>query len=80
MTADDLRTLYWTEPFEPFELELTDGRRVAVARREWLAISPTGDTVVVAPTVLEMEIIDIPAIAGRGSFGPSARATANGAA
>lgn len=80
MTIDDLRKLYWTEPFEPFQLELNDGRQITVAKREWMALSPAGDTIVVAPTVLEMEIIDIPAIMGLRFFGPPVASPANGAA
>ena len=80
MTADELRALYWAEPFRPFQLDLTDGRRVTVARREWLAISPTGDTAVVAPTVPEMEIIDLPAVRGVRFFPDAVPANASGAA
>lgn len=77
MTAHDLRKLYWSEPFQPFHLELNDGRRIAVARRDWLAISPTDDTIVVAPTVFDMEIVDLPAIVG---YGIANRTAINGAA
>jgi hypothetical protein len=80
MTADDLRKLYWAEPFEPFQLELRDGRRITVAQREWMAISPTGDSAVVAPTVLQMEFIDIPQIMGLRFFSQSTTMPTNGAA
>lgn len=80
MTADDIRRLYWRDPFEPFQLELADGRRFTVAKREWMAISPTGASMVVAPTILEMEIIDIPTIVGHRVFGPPITMSTNGAA
>jgi hypothetical protein len=76
MTADDLRKLYWADPFRPFQLDLADGRQIAVVRREWMAISPTGDTAVVAPTVAEMEIIDLPAVNGIRFFGDAVPTTA----
>ncbi|HEY2911623.1 MAG TPA: hypothetical protein VGI99_15330 [Gemmataceae bacterium] len=78
MTAHELRRLYWSEPFEAFQLDLNDGRQIVVASRDWLAISPTNDTIVVAPTILEMEIVDIPAIVGCRYV--NNRAAVNGAA
>jgi hypothetical protein len=78
MTAHELRRLYWSEPFEPFQLDLHDGRQILVASRDWLAISPTNDTIVVAPTIFAMEFIDVPAIDGCRYI--NNRAAVNGAA
>ena len=80
MTADDLRKLYWTDPFRPFVLELADGRRLDVREREWMAISPANNQAVVAPTILEMEFIDFPAEATVRFTDDAVPAAANGAA
>lgn len=60
MTADDLRKLYYAEPFRPFVLELPDGRNLTVHKREWMAISPVNTQASIAPTILEFELVDLP--------------------
>jgi hypothetical protein len=42
MNADDIRKLYWAEPFVPFQLILSDGREVRVTSPGHLTISATG--------------------------------------
>ena len=42
MTADEIRTAYYTKPFQPFVVRLTDGREFRVSNRKYLAISPLG--------------------------------------
>jgi hypothetical protein len=79
MTVDDVRKLYWAEPFEPFQLVLKDGREFLVAKREYLAISPTGDRIVVAPKIEDFELIDLSDVTGYRVFGPPV-APASGAA
>lgn len=44
---DDIRKRYWAEPFEPFDLELYDGRTIRVHQRDLIALSPTGKSVFV---------------------------------
>ena len=42
MSIEDIRTYRNAEPFAPFEIVLSDGRVVPVARRERIAIAPWG--------------------------------------
>lgn len=59
MTAEDIRKLYWAEPFQPFEVVLKGGREIVVAKREHLSIAVTGDRIAVAPKIEDLEIIDL---------------------
>ena len=70
MTADDVRRLYWAEPFSPFGLVLADGREILVARRDHLSIATTGDRIAVAPRIEDLEIIDLSDVTGVRLFGP----------
>jgi len=62
MTADDIRKLYWAEPFVPFQLILTDGREVRVASPNHLTISAIGDRITVCPRIEEFELIDLSSV------------------
>ena len=70
MTADDFRKLYHAEPFEAFQVELKDGRRFLVAKRENLSISPRNNRIVVGTTMDDFEFIELNEIAGVRHFGP----------
>lgn len=80
MTADDVRKLYWAEPFLPFQLVLGDGREVLVARREHLTISAVGDRITVCPRIEDFEIIDLADVRGVRMFGPPVTNPGHGAA
>ena len=47
MTIERFRELLDAQPFQPFTIQLADGRKVPVAHREFIAAAPTGRTVVV---------------------------------
>ncbi|MGI8481760.1 MAG: hypothetical protein ACR2MF_06835 [Chthoniobacterales bacterium] len=47
MKIDEIRKLYHAAPFKPFEIVLTNGRHVPVKHPEFMALSPSGRTVVV---------------------------------
>lgn len=47
VTFEEIKKLYCTAPFRPFEIVLTRGRQVRVDHPEFMALSPDGDTVVV---------------------------------
>ena len=64
MTAEDFRALYYTEPFQPFQVILVDGREFLVAKRNHLTINPTGRRIAIAPKIEDMEIIEMTEIAG----------------
>jgi hypothetical protein len=51
MSVDDIRQLYWAEPFQPFVLQMADGRNLLVSRREHLAFGPTGSATVCSSEV-----------------------------
>jgi hypothetical protein len=42
-----IRQLYDATPFKPFTIHLADGRQIAVNRRESMALSPSGGTMIV---------------------------------
>ncbi|MBA3274092.1 MAG: hypothetical protein H0T11_09505 [Chthoniobacterales bacterium] len=48
MDIETIRTLRRADPFKPFRLLLQDGRKLSVERASFLAISPTGASVVYA--------------------------------
>jgi hypothetical protein len=80
MTAEDVRKLYWAEPFLPFQLVLGDGREILVSKRQHLTISATGDRITVCPRIEDFEIIDLAGVKGVRTFGPPEPTPANGAA
>jgi hypothetical protein len=83
MTTEDVRKLYWTEPFEPFQLVLNGGREILVSKREHLSIAVTGDRIAIAPKIEEFEIVDLMDVTGVRLFGPpvpGAPTSRNGAA
>lgn len=57
MNVDDLRALRRAEPFKPFRLQLDDGRTLPVERAAFLAIAPTGTSVVYSSEDGGVEII-----------------------
>ena len=47
MTVDEIRAAYYTKPFQPFLVRLTDGRKFRVSNRKYLAISPLGSEIAI---------------------------------
>lgn len=47
MTIHNFRELCHSEAFQPFDFHLLDGRHIAVEHPDFIALSPTGRTVVV---------------------------------
>jgi len=47
MTIEQLKKAYSAQPFRPFDVHLADGRRIEVPHPEFLAMSPTGRTVII---------------------------------
>ncbi len=54
-----IRQLYNAAPFTPFIIHLADGRQIAVKRREYMALSPSGRTIVVYQADDISDIIDL---------------------
>ncbi len=60
MTIEQLRRVTRAQPFKPFTISLTDGRRFYVAHPECLALPPrTSRTFIVAQSDEEYIIIDL---------------------
>jgi hypothetical protein len=59
MTIEQVRQLYNAAPFRPFIIHLADGRQIPVKHREFMAISPSGRTIVVYQTDDTSNIIDL---------------------
>jgi hypothetical protein len=59
MTIEQLRTLYNTQPFQPFVIHLTDGRVVPVHHREFMMTVPSGRTILVTQPDDTVNIIDL---------------------
>jgi hypothetical protein len=59
MTIEQVRQLYNAAPFRPFIIHLADGRQIPVKHREFMALSPSGRTVVVYQTDDTSNIIDL---------------------
>ena len=63
MTFEEIKKLYYVAPFRPFEIVLTNGRHVRVDHREFVALSPDEDVVVVFEADGHLTI-DVPLIIG----------------
>ena len=59
MDAQDIRKLYYSEPFQPFQIESTDGRTFAVGEPNHITISPLGNRITYADVIEDFEIIDL---------------------
>jgi hypothetical protein len=59
MTIEQVRQLYNAVPFKPFIIHLADGRQIPVKHREFMALSPSGRTIVVYQADDTSNIIDL---------------------
>lgn len=60
MTIEKLREAVKAQPFKPFFVNLTDGRSFAVQHPEFIALTGTGRTIVVADSNSDgIELIDL---------------------
>jgi hypothetical protein len=59
MTIDHVRRLYQAQPFQPFVLHLADGREIPVPHQEFMAIGPTGRTIIVYDEQESFNIVDL---------------------
>jgi len=59
MTMEQIRQLYNAVPFKPFVIHLADGRQIPVKHREFMALSPSGRTIVVYQANDAANIIDL---------------------
>jgi len=59
MRVEEIRKAHQARPFRPFTLRTSDGREYEVRHPEFLAMSPTGRTLVVADTDGTFDHIDV---------------------
>jgi hypothetical protein len=59
MTVEQLRKMHQAKPFQPFEINLADGRALPVEHPEFLAITPPGRTIGVGLADGTIEIVDL---------------------
>lgn len=65
MTVEDIRNAYYTKPFQPFVVRLTDGRKFRVRERHNLGIAPSGKMIGIATATdvfVDINIDDIAAL------------------
>lgn len=59
MTADALRQLLRAQPFRPFDIHLADGRSLAVAHPDFVALEPSGRTIAIGVESNGFELVDL---------------------
>ncbi|MBI4580790.1 MAG: hypothetical protein HY718_13870 [Planctomycetes bacterium] len=59
MTVEQIRNALRAQPFRAFSLRTADGREYSVPHQDFLFITPTGRTVIVADTEGTVELIDL---------------------
>ena len=59
MTTQQLRDMLRTQPFQPFDIHMADGRALPVTHPELVIITPGGRTVGVSVHEDSIEIIDL---------------------
>jgi hypothetical protein len=59
MTIEQFRHVCHATPFRPFVLHLADGREIPVKHRDFVAISPSGRTIMVYQPDDSFNIIDL---------------------
>ena len=64
MTIEALHKLYDAQPFTPFEIHLTDGRRFSVDHREVIALGPRGRTAIVYHDDESFDVLDLLLVTG----------------
>ena len=64
MQVKELQAVYRAQPFQPFVVQLADGRAIPVKHQEFMALSPTGRSAVVYAQDGGFEIIDVLLITG----------------
>ena len=59
MTVEQVRRLYDAQPFRPFTMRLADGRELAVRHREFVALAPSGRTLLVYQPDDSFNVVDL---------------------
>jgi len=59
MTTEQFRTTLHLQPFKPFTIRMADGRAFEVAHPDFVALSPTGRTVIVFQPDDSYSVLDL---------------------
>jgi hypothetical protein len=59
MTIQEIRKLYDSHPFRPFDIHTADGRRIRVAHPEFMATAPAARTVVAYQADGSFDVVDL---------------------
>jgi hypothetical protein len=59
VNLQQLREIHQSRPFRPFTLHVADGKEYAVGHPEFLAISQSGRTIIVATPADTFDFIDV---------------------
>jgi hypothetical protein len=59
MTTEQIRRFYDAKPFAPFVIHLADSREISIPHRDFILISPSGQTVAVTHDDGTFEVIDL---------------------
>lgn len=57
--ARQIRQLHLARPFRPFRIHLADGRRLEVARAEFLAYTPSGRSLIITKADETFEVVNV---------------------
>jgi hypothetical protein len=73
MTIEQLRAMHQARPFQPFDIQLADGRAVPISNPELLAVIPPGRTAIAVHPDGNFEVIDLLLVIGLKSHNGSTR-------
>jgi hypothetical protein len=59
MTTEQFRGMLHQQPFLPFTIRMADGRAFEVAHRDFVAISPTGRTIIIYQDDENFSVLDL---------------------
>ena len=59
MRTQEIRALLHARPFVPFAIHLADGRQMEVKHPDFVALAPTGDTIVVFQEDNSFNVVDL---------------------
>jgi hypothetical protein len=59
MTIEQLKKAHSAQPFKPFDVRLADGRSIEVPHPEFMAMSPTGRTVIIVRPDDDYHVVDL---------------------
>ena len=59
MTPQEIRRLYWNEPFQPIELELSNGRSLTIRDRGHFCINAVTGRIAYADVIENFDLIDL---------------------